>query len=256
MTDADEWQQQLDRQFDDDLEWARWGVSRWAGFPVDQVPRPLVLLGPTSHARNGFYSHRAKRAFMNGWIQTEVAVPEAVLALLGRRPGPPDAEAAVVITAAGRCEVEQQTDRGPRRLPGWRLESDDTRGPILALDPEVIAQAWAPPETDPTHPPRPARGQPRGDPLGERASLAADGRTLTFRFIGALPMYERYPTAEVIESPHAVAVVPHGEDVGPPGMRIPPGYGHKIVVTLREPLGARVLVDRHGNAAEVTVASG
>jgi hypothetical protein len=249
---ADEGHRQLDRRFEDDVEWARWAVSRWAGFPVDRVPRPLVLLGETAHARNGFYSGRAKRAFMNGWIEAEVAVPEEVLTILGRRPDRPDGEAPVVITAVGRCKVEQRTDRGRSMLPGWRLDSADARGPILVLDPGVIAQAWAPPEPAP---PRPTREEPLHDAF-KRADIASDRRTLTFHFMGALPQYERYPTAEVIESPHAVAVVPHGEDVGPPGTRIAPGYGRRIVVALRKPLGARVLVDPHGNACEVTIARG
>ncbi len=244
-------QEQLDRRFEEDLEWARWAVARWAAFPVDRAPRPLVLLGETARARNGFRSQRAKLAFMNGWIDAQVPVPEAVLALAGRRGGRPEGEPAIVITAARRSDVEQRTDRGPRWLPGWELTSDQTLGPIVVLDPEAIAQAWAPPENVPSIPPRPTRGQPRHDPA--RADLADDGRTLTFRFTGALPNHERYPSAEAIESPQAVAVVPRGEDIGPPGARILPGYGRRVVVRLQEPLGARVLVDLHGNAGEVTV---
>jgi len=241
------WQEQLDRQFEEDVDWARWAVSRWDAFPVDREPRPLVLLGEVAHARNGFRSQRAKLAFMKGWIEPRVPLPDAVLEILGQRPERPEREPAIVITAAERCAVEQRTDRGPRWLPGWELRSEQTLGPIVVLDPDVIARAWEPGEPDP---PRPTRGQPRHDPA--RADLADDGRTLTFRFTGALPNYERYPTAEVIESGQAVAVVPHGEDIGPPGARILPGYGHRVAITLREPLGARVLVDLHGNAGEVT----
>jgi hypothetical protein len=229
--------------FDEDVEWARWAVGRWDEFPVDSEPRPLVLLGPTAHARNGFRSQRAKQAYLKGWIESEVDVPDAVLEILGRRP---DGEKPIVITAAEQCAVEQPTDRGPRWLPGWELRSDQTLGPIVVLDPEVIAETWAPPEPGP---PPPAVAEPGHAPV--RAE--ADGRTLTYRFMGALPNYEHYPSAEVIESPQAVAVVPHAEDVGPSGARIAPGFGHRITVTLEEPLGARVLVDLHGNAGEVTV---
>jgi hypothetical protein len=232
--------------FDEDVEWARWAVARWEAFPVDRVPRPLVVLGETAHARNGFRSQRAKRAFHNGWIEPRVSVPDAVLETLGQQSGRPEREPAIVITAAERCAVEQRTDRGPRWLPGWELRSDQTLGPIVVLDPEVIAEAWAPPEPGP---PPPAVAEPGHAPVrGE-----ADGRSLTYRFMGALPNYEHYPSAEVIESPQAVAVVPQAEDIGPPGARIAPGFGHRITVTLEEPLGARVLVDLHGNAGEVTV---
>lgn len=232
------------------LEWARWAVARWDAFPVDAEPRPLVLLGPAAHARNGFVSQRAKRAFMNGWIEARATVPEPVLAIAGRRPDRPPNEPPIVITAARRCDIEQRTDRGPRWLPGWELTSDQTLGPIVVLDPEVLSRAWSPPQSDPAHPAGPGR-PPGQEPLHTPVSGQAEGRTLTFRFIGALPNYERYPSAEVVESPQAVAVVPQAEDIGPPGARIAPGFGHQITVTLAEPFGARVLVDLHGNASEV-----
>ncbi len=64
--------------------------------------------------------------------------------------------------------------------------------------------------------------------------------------------YERYARGDVVESRQAVAVVPVGVDVGPPGARRAIGYMHKITVRLTEPLGARVYVDLHGNAGVVT----
>jgi hypothetical protein len=84
--------------------------------------------------------------------------------------------------------------------------------------------------------------------------LDDDGRTLTVEFLGGLPEYERYTGAEVIESPTAVAVVPTGEDIGPAGARILPGYMHRVTARLKKPLGKRVYVDLHGNAVEVCTA--
>ena len=75
--------------------------------------------------------------------------------------------------------------------------------------------------------------------------------TLTLHFMGALPEYEQYPRAEIIESAHAVAIVPAGQDIGSSGIRIAPGRVHEITVRLAHPLGARVFVDLHGNAGQV-----
>ncbi len=225
-------------QFEEQLASARWAVARWDDFPVRQIPRPLVLLGEPAHARNGYRSQRARRAFRNGWIETQVSVPEPVLAIAGRRPDRPENEPPIVITAARRTRIEQRTDRGPQRLPGWELSSEQTLGPIVVLDPEVLAQAWWPPDPQP---PPPAGARPGHAPV----SGVAVGDTLTYRFMGD----QRALTAEVIESPRAVALVPRAEDDEPP--TIP--TLRRLTVTLDQPLGARVLVDGHGHPAEVTV---
>jgi hypothetical protein len=245
-------QKALDRRLAEELQWARWAVARWQEFPVDRIPRPLVLVGPRCFVEGGFRSGEAKEAFIHGMFDARVLVPDPVLALLPprrdqtatRRAGP----APPVITAATQSETEFWTDRGRRALPAWRLMAHSVDGAIWALDPEVASLAWTPREPPPT--PRPVLHAPRRDP-GARAILGPDHRTLTFRFTGALPSYEQYPDAEVIESDQAVAIVPVGKDVGPPGLRILPGYGHEVVVRLAQPLGARVLVDLHGNPGEV-----
>lgn len=252
---ADAGQKALDRRLTDDLQWARWAVERWVEFPVDRLPRPLVLVGQKSFLEGGFRSGEAKQAFINGMFEASVPVPGPVLALLPPRRDqppsrPPAAAAPLTITGATRSEVGFWTDRGRRALAAWRLEADDVDGAIWVLDPDVASRAWAPREPPAT--PRPALQTPRGDP-GARAVLDSDDQTLTFRFTGALPSYEQYPRAEVIESHQAVAIVPVAKDVGPPGPRRLPGYGHEVVVRLKQPLGARVLVDLHGNPGEVSV---
>lgn len=250
---ADAGQKALDRRLAEELEWARWAVDRWAEFPVELVPRPLVLVGQRSFVEGEFRSGETKEAFIYGLFEAGVQVPGPVLALLPpqrertasrRRPAP------LVITGAARSETEFWTDRGRRMLPAWRLQSDGLDSAIWVLDPEVASLAWVPREPPAT--PRPALQTPRGDP-GARAVLGPDDHTLTFSFTGALPRYEHYPRAEVIESRQAVAIVPVAKDVGPPGPRILPGYGHKVVVHLGQPLGARVFVDLHGNPGEVNV---
>ena len=227
----------------DGLEWARWAVARWDAFPVTRAPRPLVLLGPAAHARNGFRSQRAKRAFLNGWIESEVDLPDGILEVLGRHPG---GDAPIVITAARRAEIEQRTDRGPRWLPGWELTSAQTLGPIVVLDPDILAAVWSPEDPGPVPPAGP-------EPAHAPVSAEADGGALIYRFTGGAPSHERYASAEVVESGRAVAVVPEAEDIGPPGARPAIGFGRRVTVTLSEPLGDRVLVDLHGRASEVTV---
>lgn len=232
-----------------DLKWARWAVARWAGFPVTQDPRPLVMVGLDQWSEGGFRSGDAKLAFIYGQTEADVVLPEAVLAALRSRPhrGPPPRSAGVplVITAGHRCEAEFRTDRGRRVLHAWRLEADDANGPIWLLDPELAAQAWAPPH------PAPSDG---GSHRSIGATLHPDGRTLTFRFVGADPSFEEYPRAEVVESAQAVAVVPMARDIGSPGLRFFVGHRREVEVQLAQPLNTRVLVDLDGSAAEVIVA--
>jgi hypothetical protein len=220
-----------------ELDWARWAVARWEAFPVEREPRPLVLIGPPAHARNGFRSQRARRAFLDGWIESEVDLPDGVLGILGRRSG---GAAPIVVTGARRAEIEQRTDRGPRRLPGWELTSEQTLGPIVVLDPEVLARAWSPlePGSAPPAGPEPPQAPVRGE---------VDGATLVVRVTGGV---ERHPSAGVVESPQAVAVVPEPEDSGSP---LAAAFARRITVALSAPLGARVLVDLHGRPSEVTV---
>jgi hypothetical protein len=248
---ADAVQTALDRRLEEELQWARWAVDRWAEFPVDRVPRPLVLVGPDARPEGGFVSGQAKEAYLYGRFDAAKPVPAAVLALLpARRELPASGRPALqplVITEAALSQTEFWTDRGRHVLPAWRLTTDGTTGPIWVLDPETASRQWTPPDP-PTTPP-PALQAPLGDP-GARIILSSDHQTATYAFTGALPCYEEYPRAEVIESDQAVAIVPVAKDVGPPGPRILPGYTHQVKVKLRKPLGHRVFVDLHGNAGE------
>jgi hypothetical protein len=74
-------------------------------------------------------------------------------------------------------------------------------------------------------------------------------------WLGAVPAFERYSSAEVIESAQAFAVVAVGVDVGPAGARTLAGHMHRVPALLREPVGARVYVDLHGHAAQVVKAA-
>jgi hypothetical protein len=131
-------------------------------------------------------------------------------------------------------------------LPAWRLTAEDMLGPIWVLDP-VIAD-WQPPPG--AGGPAPTIQAPGQDP-GSQVQVGSDGRSVVVDWLGAVPAFERYPTAEVVETDQAFAIVAIGVDVGPDGPRTLAGHIHKVPALLREPIGARVYVDLHGHAGQV-----
>ncbi|HEY3946266.1 MAG TPA: hypothetical protein VGL78_13645 [Solirubrobacteraceae bacterium] len=54
----------MDRRFAEGLEWARWAVCRWSAFPVDEVPRPVVMVGQRVFVEHEFKTGEAKMAFI------------------------------------------------------------------------------------------------------------------------------------------------------------------------------------------------
>jgi hypothetical protein len=241
-------QRGLDRQHAQELESARRAVDRWADFPVERLPRPLVLTAPASRVEGGFRSAEAKLAFIHGLIESIVPVPDPVLAVLRARPagaaGPPRGTTPLVIVGATRSQAGFWTDRGLRRLPAWRLEADGATGPIWVLDPELAPTPWEP-------------GRPSSISRHRNISavLGADGQTLTFSFVGAVPEIVEYAGADTVESDRAVAVVPLATYVGPPAsFHTAVGRWREVAVRLGNPLGARVLVDLDSTPGEVTEA--
>ncbi len=226
-------------------------MRRWSAFPVQQTPRPLVLVESRVRIEQGFTTGEAKMAFLEGRVKANVEVPARSLNALAsqarpdpRRSGPP-----LLITEAELLESEFQTDRGSQRLPAWRLTAQDALGPIWVLDPGV--QDWQPAADAGGSPPD---LQPPGQDPGARVDVAGDDRSLVVHWLGAVPEFERYPSATVIESAAAFAVVPAGVDIGPPGARTLAGFMHQVPAVLQEPVGARVYVDLHGHAGRVVKA--
>jgi hypothetical protein len=226
------------------LEWAKWAVERWAAFPVDENPRPLVLVESRVRVERGFATGPAKLAFIEGRVESTVTLPEGVMESLRRRDHPARSVGgeALTIGAAALEEAEFVTDRGPQRLPALRLSAQDALGPIWVLDPDVAD--WKPAADA-------AGSYPQVQQPGHRGGMPVEvgqgDRSLLVHWLGGAPNLERYSRAEVIESRTAVAVVPVGEDIGPPGPRTAVGYVHRVPALLREPLGPRVLVDLNGN---------
>jgi hypothetical protein len=242
--DRSGWGEQLDRQTAARLEWARWAVERWSAFPANQNPRPLVLVESRVRVEKGFTTGPAKLAFVEGRVESTVELPERVIEALRLRDHPARSLGGepLMIHAAALEEIEFMTDRGPQRLPAWRLSAQDALGAILVLDPDVAD--WKP-ATD-AAPSRPQVQGP-GHRGGMPVEVGEDDRSMLAHWLGGAPSCERYPTAEVVESSKAVAVVPVGEDLGPPGPRTAVGHVHRVPGVLREPLGARVLIDLNGN---------
>lgn len=238
------WGDQLGRRTAGYLEWARWAVERWSAFPFDENPRPLVLVESRVRSERGFTTGAAKHAFVEGRVESAVRLPEGVLDALRDRDHPTGSVGgeALTISAAALEEAEFMTDRGPKRLPAWRLSAEDALGAIWVLDTAVVD--WKPAsDTDASHPQVQGPGHRGGMPV----EIGQDDRSLLVHWLGGAPSCERYMSAEVIESRAAVAVVPVGEDIGPPGARTAVGCVHRVPATLREPLGARVLVDLNGS---------
>lgn len=238
------WGEQLDRQTAGSLEWARWAVARWSAFPVDESPRPLVLVESRVRVERGFATGAAKLAFVEGRVETTVRLPEGVMDSLRRRDRPTRSVGgeALTIGAATPDEADFVTDRGPQRLPAWRLSAQDALGCIWVLDPKVAD--WKPAaDAAGTYPQVQQPGHRGGMPV----EVGQDDRSLLVYWLGGAPNLERYPRAEVVESRTAVAIVPVGEDIGPPGPRTAVGYRHRVPALLSEPLRARVLIDLNGN---------
>lgn len=231
----------LRAKLDRDRAAARWAAHQWAGFPVDLDPRPIVLTGPAAMPEGGFSTARAKLAFLQGLAVAGAGVPAEPVQLLQQhvaagqagRPVPP-----LLVTRAERAETAFHTDRGPRVLPAWRVDAEDTLGPIWVLDAVSAARCWAP-QPPPPPPPLP------GTHHSARGRLEDGGTRLRFNFVGGDPELCNY-TGEVVEEAGALTVVP----IEQPTRRLQPGtavhtlgYGRDLVVRLDSPLGRRVLVD-------------
>ena len=224
-------------------QWASWALGRWASFPADQEPRPLVLVGPAASPEGGFRSVPAKLAFHYGHIEPAVPLPPGLLEVLGAgetrqaRPGPRHDRGTLLITSAAKDQAVFATDRGRRSLPAWRLTGPDLVGPLWVLDPAIAATRWTPPEDGP---PPPFQGAPH---RAARATMGDDERTLHLAFTGGSPGWVEYPTVEIIDSDQAVVLLPVEHDTGPSGPRVAVGYSREVTATLNRALGHRVLID-------------
>lgn len=140
-----EWQRTRDHRLVRDRAWAQWAVHRWAAFPVDDSPRPLVLAGPAAWPEAGFRSGAAKIAFSRGALISDQPLPERLVEVVRTRmtDAPPTTEP-LVISGVEHASTQFLTDRGRQKLPAYRLTGPDVDGALWVLDPAVVPPAWAP----------------------------------------------------------------------------------------------------------------
>ncbi len=235
------------------LDWQERAVERWADFPVEADPRPVVLTGggvqlgePIGNFK--FVESDFKRAFALGMVEGAPGVPDEPVELLRRRRRPDrevPAGPSLILTRAERSKTEFWTDRGRRDLSAWRIESSGARGVIWALDEAGHAQCWVPP-------PSPDTPERRPYSLGlQCATLFDDGVTLRVRFRGELEAMVAYG-ASVLETSTAVCIVPVESPLQQEARATaswPLGddsHSRELTVRLDRPLGGRVLVGHGG----------
>lgn len=235
-------------------------LAMWADFPLDASPRPIVVLpgraivGP----RYGFRDDRLKCAYLDGAFEAPARFPAAPTTAEGY-PVISAAEAFATLTAAGdgqgsdttlpvtQMRLESatfETDRGRSPLPAWLVSLRDVQNPVSVLDVAPSAR-FLPPALIDLHLPHQLGG----------ALLDTDATTLRVVFSGEGPLSGPRPeyAADVVESRTAVAVTIRETKHGTSGIRV--ADAREIEVTLRSPLGARVLIDGTSGAPRPVVSN-
>ncbi|GAA2384268.1 hypothetical protein Cme02nite_66540 [Catellatospora methionotrophica] len=241
-------------------------LARFAGFPADRVPRPILLL----HGRlvdHGYTTGDAKIAMSQGRLELRAALPQSPatvrvalpdgpadlpvisarqaydLIIAGGDPASaPDASPPpLVYTKVALGEAVFATDRGPRTLPAWLFTSPQGLRPLAVAAPAESA-LW------------PVRYE---DGVIDSSGLAADGVTLTVTLRAAPEPCPGQPkreyAAEAVETATAVAVrlrvvadAPASPDGGGDCARDMMLRTAEYTVRLERPLGNRVLVNATG----------
>ncbi|GIG00887.1 hypothetical protein [Catellatospora citrea] len=245
-------------------------LARFADFPVERTPRPIVLLSGRVK-EYGYTSDEAKIAMSQGRLTLQAALPDgpatvrATLAdgafdlpaisarqaydLLVAVGDPASAPAAtpppLLVTKVQLGEAEFVTDRGPRMLPAWLFTAPESMGPLAVAAPADTA-FWP---------------EEHADGVMSSAGLAADGVTLTVRLptppepCAGQPVHEY--AAEAVESAKAVAVrlriIATSPAASPGGsadcIRDAMLRTAEYTVRLARPLGNRVLLTASGEVS-------
>lgn len=214
-------------------------IEVWVDFPIDQTPRPVVLLDQPVHLSQGFIDVDSKRAWLAGAVEATLPMPAGVLDLVTRRSIDPTSSRVLTISAVEAVEAEFFCDRGPRLLPAYRLSVTGLIDSCVVLDPAL--DCWWPP-----------RGQSRrSGPAGGQATVEDDDTTIHFPAFGGV--LTEFHHAEFIE--YDTCVVGHAvttEHAAPPGSAIPAvGVGAQVTGHLTAPLGGRVLLNSTGDPIAV-----
>lgn len=213
----------------------------WREFPVAQSPRPIVFLDSPVHlGAGGFLDGDAKRSWAAAAIESAVPLPAGILDLITH--GQIRRESTTLtISDVQRCDEEFWCDRGPRRLPAYRLVISGLRQPCLVLDPSV--DRWWPEHNVG----RDRRG-------ADRALIRDDDVTLDFPAFGGILtefLHARFDEFATCVVGHAVT----RQRPVPPGTAVR-AVGVRAMVTghLNAPLGGRVLLHATGEPVAVVAA--
>lgn len=230
-------------------------LARWASFPVQASPRPLVLTGPAIlDPASGFPADDSKLAYVSGAYQLKTTLPtgpatvdgqrivsaaDALAVLRGAAGSGPSVPTPLAITEVRLGTATFSTDRGLRILPAWsfRFAGVAEAAQVLAVP---AADRW----------PRPGMPTASSGP-DSGVTISADGTKVTLAFLGWAagtgPCQGEY-AADVSQSAHAVSVSarelpnPNNRNVDCDAV----GHIRTLTVTLQPPLGNRVLVDTNG----------
>jgi hypothetical protein len=228
-------------------DWPRVGpqsLAKWASFPVDADPRPLVLLGEPVNVEKGFTDGDGKAAFLDGRIDPNGKVPPEAAEAFAKLAKPNAGTPKIKVISAELGTAKFGTDRGPRELPAWIFQLTETLGPVTVLAVKPDYQAGY---------------------AMSGAKVSADGMTLTVAMAKAVEPCPGEPRVtyepEWLESTTAVAVGLRNQ-TGPVAPGVKGNCAHDLAyrtadytIKLSKPLGSRVLADASGNAMPVTVSS-
>lgn len=212
--------------------------ARWAAFPIDAVPRPIVLLDEQVRIEGGFDDGNSKEAWLGGRIRWSAELPPTVSALLPTW-GPAHTDRELTVTEIVSTSAEFRCDRGPRGLPAYRLKVTGMYGSCVVLSPEV--DCWWP-------------QLPEDDGLQPGGLAEIDDDDVTIHFLAHGGVLTQFHRAEFHE--HANYVVGRAitsERSVPQGTVVPMvGIGRMVMGRLTAPLDGRVLVDAKGQPLAVT----
>jgi hypothetical protein len=215
-------------------------AARWGAFPVDTVPRPIILLDDRVRIEGGFVDVASKIAWEDGAIDSTTPLPAGLSASL-----PPAIDgggrALLSITDVSATAATFRCDRGPRELPAYRLKVTGMYGSCVILSPEV--ECWWP------RLPADERRQPGG-----LAKIDDDGVTIHFpAFGGVLTQFHRAEFQE--HTAYVVGRALTSERSVPKGTAvIALGISRMVTGRLTSPLNGRVLLDTRGQPLSVTPA--
>ena len=188
-------------------------LELWASFPVDAVPRPLVLTGPDIlNPASGFTGGEDKWAYISGSFELRTTLPIAPVTVAGQllssaaealaefrsedgteEPG----TTSLAITGVELSTGTFSTDRGVRELPAWSFRFDGVAEPALVLA-IPAADRWPRPGM-PTNDGRPAERisrataprSPCRSSAGQEPARGRRGTPLMSRKVGP-PWWSQY----------------------------------------------------------------